>query len=151
MPKIDVSDAVFEALRKRAEPFVDASPNDVLERLLGVSRPRRTKRRRGASVRHDRRKLAPIVAEVLYEMGGQGRVKEVIDRVRERLVQDLTDHDRQTVGRGNYPRPRWEMETLWARDNLKNEGWLERPETSGRGVWKLTPHGIRQIEAANGD
>ena len=35
MPKIDVDDQVYGALKKLAEPFVD-SPNSVLRRLLGL-------------------------------------------------------------------------------------------------------------------
>lgn len=34
MRDIQVDDEVFEALRRRAEPFVDRDPNDVLRRLL---------------------------------------------------------------------------------------------------------------------
>ena len=50
MRRIEVDGEVFEELKKRAEPFVDTSPNDVLRKILGLRSKDLPKRRgRGGS------------------------------------------------------------------------------------------------------
>ncbi len=147
MPKIDISDAVLQALRQRAEPFVDTSPNDVIERLLGlaglVRNERRQRRRpRVGQDRWTRYKLAPIVIEVLHSMGGQLRVGDVLQLVEDRIRDRLSEKDLELLERNNFRR--WESETRWAREVLIKQGLLE---SGGRGIWRLTDQG--HLEAAN--
>ena len=141
MPKIDISDAAFQALRERAEPFIDTSPNDVLERLLGLAKPVRNEgqQRRKPRVGQDRwtrYKLAPIVIKVLDSMGGQLRLGDVLEMVEDRIRDRLSEVDLEILERNNCPR--WESETRFARELLIKQGLLE---SGGRGIWRLTGQG----------
>lgn len=152
MPKIEVSDAVLNALRERAEPFVDRSPNDVLERLLDVSgmppserRPCRTSSAsrskrvlRNHLTRHD---LAPVVVQVLSSMGGECHLQDVLEFVEIRIKGELTEFDKEILPKNNFPR--WGSETRFARELLIKQGLLE---SGGRGIWRLTDQG--RLEAA---
>ncbi len=148
MHKIEVSDAVYDALQRAAKPFVEKSPNDVLERLLGVSKQVQLKppRRPGRNTPNhwNRGRIRPVLLEVLYAMGGQTRTRDAVEGVRERIAPELTDYDREIIL--SNKQPRWRLETLWAHNNLKDDGLLEPPERAGRGVWKLTAKGIVQVE-----
>ena len=146
MPKIDISDAVLQALRERAEPFVDTSPNDVLERLLGLPSSARNERRqhrkpRVGKDRWTRSKLAPIVIEVLNSMGGELRVADVLELVEDRIKDRLSEKDLEILERNNFRR--WESETRFARELLIEQGLLE---SGGRGIWRLTDQGYLEAE-----
>ncbi len=146
MPKIDISDAVFQALRERAEPFVDTSPNDVLERLLGVSKleqsdGRQRRRPRVGQDRWTRHELAPIVMEVLHSMGGQLQVGDILELVEDRIKDRFTEADLEILKRNSFRR--WESEARFAREVLIKQGMLE---SGGRGIWRLTDQGHLEAE-----
>ena len=153
MPNIYVSDPVLEALREHAEPFVDKSPNDVLERLLGMAGSPTGKRPQSSTTRSSRRKrvsgnhltrhdLAPVVVEVLSSMGGECRVRDVLELVENRVEDRLNDNDKEILSHNNFSR--WESETRFAREVLLKQGVLE---SGGHGIWRLTDKGHREAAA----
>ena len=146
MPKIDISDAVLQALRERAESFVDTSPNDVLERLLSLPRSVRNERRQRSRPRvgqdhWTRSKLVPIVIEVLNSMGGELRLRDVLELVEDRIRDRFSEKDLEILERNNFRR--WESETRFARELLIKQGLLE---SGGRGIWRLTDQGHLEAE-----
>ena len=77
----------------------------------------------------------PIIT-VLAQMGGQGRARDVLDRVYEKVRPRLSDVDLETLESGSV---RWEKGARWAVYYLKErDGLLIRPTW---GVWELTEEG----------
>jgi hypothetical protein len=69
-------------------------------------------------------------------------MSEAVDRVGT-LMQDRLNHvDRQTMTSGEI---RWRNAVQWERNEMVREGLLKND--SPRGVWELTPKGIKAAEA----
>lgn len=91
----------------------------------------------------------PIV-QALREMGGQGRITDVLARVAVIMRSRFTDAD-YAPGPGTWQdRPRWQLEARWARDRLGKAGVILPSTESGHGVWRLaepdldgTPPGVK--------
>ena len=71
-----------------------------------------------------------LVIDVLKELGGSGRAKEVTDRVGERA--HLRSGDLERYGSGQVI---WKNSVAWARQRLKDEGILK--SDSPQGWWEL--------------
>jgi restriction system protein len=79
--------------------------------------------------------LGPVL-DVLRELGGSGRPREVIDRVAKNL--NISDKIREeTLKNGSS---RWDNQVAWARQYLVYAGLIDN---SKKGVWVLTPLGQR--------
>jgi len=164
MHAIEVDDDVLNALKKKAEPFVD-TPNSVLRRLLlgggagiRLGRRRRGKAARGtmhvassASKKHERAPTGAILPEqeyvkpllqVLHARGGRAAAREVIEEVGYRLRDRLTSLDKEPVSSGGV---RWQNRVQFARLRLIDRGLLKRQ--SPRGLWELTEQGAAFIAA----
>jgi hypothetical protein len=168
MYTIEVDDDVMNALKKKAEPFVD-TPNSVLRRLLvdgagAAARSGDRKRRRAArrtthttasgNKKAERVPTGAILPEqeyvkpllrVLHERGGRVPAREVIEEVGRRLNDRLTPLDRQPVSSGGV---RWQNRVQFARLRLIDRGLLKRE--SPRGLWELTEQGAAFIAAPDG-
>ena len=77
------------------------------------------------------------ILETLYELGGNGRSRDVLERVKHKMEHRLQAADYQTVGKGKEPR--WHNLACWARSDLVKRGLLK--DTSKRGIWELTDLG----------
>ena len=88
----------------------------------------------------------PII-EVLVEMGGSGKSRDVVRRVGEKLSHKLTAADRARIESGFI---RWKNRAYWSRKRMVNEGLLEPKENVPYGVWKLTAEGWRLSERVLG-
>ena len=168
MHTIEVDDDVLNALKRKAEPFVD-TPNSVLRRLLfggagpaaRLGRRRRNKAPRGmmhavasASKKHERAPTGTILPEqeyvkpllqVLHERGGRAPAREVIEEVGHRLNDRLTTLDKEPVSSGGV---RWQNRVQFARLRLIDRGLLKRQ--SPRGLWELTEQGSAFIATPDG-
>lgn len=168
MHTIEVDDDVMNALKKKAEPFID-SPNSVLRRLLLVDRAgaavrpggrmrSRAARRTAHSAARGSNKaervptgailpeqeyLEPLL-RVLHERGGRAPAREVIEEVGHRLNDRLTPLDKQPVSSGGV---RWQNRVQFARLRLIDRGLLKRQ--SPRGLWELTEQGAASIATPN--
>lgn len=171
MVTIEVDEDVFEALKARAEPFVD-TPNTVLRRELGlgergadevarearpplhVARPSRTKRGRAkAGARSVRAPAGSLLPEseyvdpmlrVLAEKGGRAPAREVIEGVGAIVHDRLTPLDREKMASGAI---RWQNRVQFTRLRMIDQGLLKRG--SPRGVWEITDAGLRRIADAD--
>ncbi|MGB9683197.1 MAG: winged helix-turn-helix domain-containing protein [bacterium] len=82
------------------------------------------------------------ILEALYELGGKGKVQEVIQRVGLKMKDILTSRDYEYLPSGRTIR--WENRTQWARLDLVNKGLLKKD--SPRGIWELSEEGYKYIE-----
>lgn len=74
------------------------------------------------------------ILEVLKEMGGRGKAREVVDRVGEIMGARLENEvDQELLSDGS---PRWRNRCHWARNALREQGKLRG--NSPRGTWELS-------------
>ncbi len=81
--------------------------------------------------------------KTLIEMGGAGRVSDVLDRMEKHVQPILTEHDYRPLKSSNEPR--WRNTAKWARLVLVQKGYLA--SDSPRGVWEITVSGRAWAEA----
>ncbi|MGH9196618.1 MAG: winged helix-turn-helix domain-containing protein, partial [Acidimicrobiia bacterium] len=172
---IEVDDEVWEALGRRAEPFIDIAPNAVLRRLLRLNgstvaqravespsvqpkppsspdqwcpsrsddksrkRTNRGKLPRGEKTPEKEFRL-PIV-QALMTMGGEGRIGDVLERVRVIMDSVLKPVDFKKTHTGAV---RWSNTAQWERQCMVDEGLLDKDVP--RGVWRLTRKGYSFAE-----
>lgn len=86
--------------------------------------------------------------EVLVELGGSGRSRDVIRRVGAKMAAVLNEYDRQPVRPGSR-QTRWELRTAWARQQAVKDGLLKRG--SPRGVWEITEAGRQWLSDGPGE
>ncbi len=159
MPVIRIDDATWERLKRWAEPLED-TPADALRRLLDYAERRRGLRPTTRGSVGGRRLGAPKlprgqklpqsayyrpILESLYELGGKGRVDDVLTLVGQKVDAILGEVDKQPLSTGGI---RWRNTAQWARYDLVNQGLLRKD--SQRGVWELTNAGLRAVERAGG-
>ena len=139
MRKIQIDEEVWEALTKRAKPLED-TPNSVLRRLLGLDKKpiRKGKVLVGHMPHPEYRR--PIL-EALEEMGGRGKVDEVLRRVFEKVKTKLKDVDREALP--SAKELRWRNSARWQRQYMVNDGLLRND--SPRGVWEITEKGRQYL------
>ena len=163
MPSITLSEDTLSALEKLAQPFVDTTPEHVIQRLLkradddssrqsmfggsqgpsvsvkgtlsAPSKPRRT--RISSDKKVTQAEYRQPILEALAEMGGRGTREEVLQRVGERMEHRLTDEDKQPLPVS--PELRWKKSASWERMQMVNEGLLDNG--SPRSVWELSEAG----------
>lgn len=74
--------------------------------------------------------------KALFDLGGSASIQEMEEKVAEIL--NLSDEDLEEKHRGN--RTSFNYRLAWTRNYLKRYGLLEN---SSRGVWSLTPEGLK--------
>lgn len=82
------------------------------------------------------------ILESLIELGGRGRVSDVLNKVYEKMKDRLTPTDLELVPSGKDPR--WRSQAKWRRYELKKLGYLEAD--SPLGIWEITKNGRRYWE-----
>ena len=78
------------------------------------------------------------ILQVLSEMGGAGKVAEVLERVGKLMKPILKEVDYDPLASGP-DNPRWRNAGQWARNSMVREGLLKAD--SPRGVWEITEAG----------
>jgi restriction system protein len=78
------------------------------------------------------------ILHVFSEMGGSGKVADVLDRVGKKMkgVLKKSDYEPLASGPDNL---RWRNTGQWARNSMVNEGLLKKD--SPRGVWEISDKG----------
>jgi hypothetical protein len=149
MKTIRIDGDVWAALQERARPFED-SPNSVLRRVLKIDHANQvtvvpgTNGERLMIRRLPRGKLTPRsefrlpLLQVLLASGGSLKVSEAVDKVGALMEHRFTEQDREKVRSGWI---RWRSSVEWVRDRLVKEGLLKKD--SPRGIWELTPKGVK--------
>ena len=85
------------------------------------------------------------IMQVLTDMGGSGKVADVLDRVGEVMKPVLMEVDYAPLA-SNPDNPRWRNAAQWARNSMVKEGLLK--SDSPRGVWEITEKGLRMLQAS---
>jgi len=83
------------------------------------------------------------IMQVLDEMGGSGRVAEVLDRVGDKMKPVLKDVDFGPLT-SNPENPRWRNAAQWARNSMVKEGILKND--SPHGVWEISDKGRAMLK-----
>ena len=82
--------------------------------------------------------VLPIL-QALDQMGGSGKVSEVLDKVGEIMRPILKNIDYDPLA-SNPDNPRWRNTAQWARNSMVNEeGYLKKD--SPRGIWEISEKG----------
>ena len=142
VPTIRVDEDVFKALQKKATPFVD-TPNDVLRRLLGLTkemarRPassRSGSRRRGSGDYTRQGDFREPILEALSRLGGSGRMAQVLEEIGTHMELKKPGDFESTKSGAVL----WENRAQWERLAMVKEGLLK--DDSPHGVWELTTAG----------
>jgi len=138
-PVVRLDEEVFNGLKKIAIPLEDTT-NSVIRRLLSDAGilPKEGAAESGntsASLeRTSQEALRLPLLQVLDEMGGGGRPKEVLERLGQRIKAKLTTHDLTKTSSGSV---RWRVYARWMRQRMKNEGLMGGPS----GHWTITEKG----------
>lgn len=85
------------------------------------------------------------ILQVLSEMGGSGKVAEVLDRVGKKMKGMLKKPDYESLASGTDSL-RWRNTAQWARNAMVNEGLLKKD--SPRGVWEISDKGRSYLKQA---
>lgn len=79
--------------------------------------------------------------ESLIELGGGGKVHEVMDMVFQKMENQLTEADLSKLESGGI---RWKKYVQWARYHLKINGHIK--SDSPRGIWEITDKGKKNLQ-----
>ena len=127
------------SLRKQWDSLYSEQTEEVKTK---VSRRDLGKAKRGTRTREEAYYI-PIL-RALDEMGGTGRIGDVLERVHELMKGVLKPVDHEPLR--SYPKTiRWRNAAQWARNSMVNEGLLVKG--SPHGVWEITPKGRASVEA----
>lgn len=83
------------------------------------------------------------ILQVLSEMGGSGKVADVLDRVGKKMKGVLKKADYEPLA-SSPDNLRWRNAAQWARNSMVNEGLLKND--SPRGVWEISDKGKKHLE-----
>jgi len=82
------------------------------------------------------------ILEALIEMGGKGRMRNVLDRVLDKIKDQLKPKDFGKLPSGTGVR--WKNRAQWERQRLKSQGYLKKD--SPHGIWEITDEGRKLYE-----
>jgi hypothetical protein len=87
------------------------------------------------------------ILETLVEMGGSGRSRDVLVRVKEKMKHELNSYDYEPIPSKEHV-PRWQETAEWCRNDMVHKhGYLS--SGSPRGIWEITDLGrthLRQLQ-----
>ncbi len=158
---IRISDSTWESLKLWAVPL-DDTPDDVLQRVLNIAEAHREcadqlqpsslgARSNGGTTtpeslpkghRTPKKAFRRPILEALYQLGGRGGTREVLAITEGKMEHILGEIDYHPLPSG---RIRWRERAKWARNQLKNDGFLKGD--SERGTWELTERGVSAVES----
>jgi hypothetical protein len=81
--------------------------------------------------------IIPIL-EAIIELGGRAKVKDVLERVYDKMKNILNSYDEEPL-RSRRNVKRWENTARWARQKMVEKGLLAKD--SPRGIWEITEEG----------
>ena len=124
----------LEALRDRSSPTVQEI---VGKRFFG--------RRASGEITSHSDYCHPLL-EVLVEMGGGGRTRDVLDRLGIKMKGVLKPKDYETH-ESSSKQVRWRNSAQWARNFMVNEETPPRMKTDSRnGWWEISDHGRKWLK-----
>lgn len=141
----DEAAADFARLGQRNQARKQLAKSEGLEKLkkqvdgfrrsygkIGVSGKQRTAGKRVGGTRQEA--FHEPILEVLRQMGGKGKAREVVARVGELMGARLDNEvDQELLSGGD---PRWINRCWWGRNDLRQAGKIR--DDSPRGTWELS-------------
>lgn len=124
------------ALKKEWDGFAVIEVDEEDRKTAQTQRQNLGRLQRGMRTREEAY-YVPIL-QVLSDMGGSGKVAEVLDRVGKKMKGVLKKPDYEPLASGP-DNPRWRNATQWARNSMVNEGLLKKD--SPRGVYGISDKG----------
>jgi hypothetical protein len=155
MRTVEVDTEIFALVQEGAVPLEDTF-NSALRRRLGLDdsrAPGKSKVARGSGVgrRASPGSLLPEpeywvpILRTLVAMGGSGSAVAVTEEVGRILKDRLTEPDKGLNSTGEV---RWKSRTAFARNKLKDLGYIKPPVR--RGIWEISEEGRRFLEEQGG-
>jgi len=83
------------------------------------------------------------ILEALIELGGKGRVRDILEKVETKMKDKLTKVDYEKLPSGAYVQ--WKNYAMWERLNMIHDGLLKKG--SPRGIWEITDKGQKILQA----
>lgn len=114
--------------------------SDLLDLILIDDKPERKRRRRGEKTPQDAY-IIPIL-ESLIESGGEGRAKDILGLVEQKIKGILKDVDYELLPSGIDIR--WRNTAMWVKTDMKNQGLLK--SDSPHGIWEISEKGREYYE-----
>jgi hypothetical protein len=136
---IRISDPTEEHIKHHGK--FGETHDDVLIRLLGIQSTNRKKRSKPRIKGEftSQEEFVPIILKILLVADDcELPMKDVLSIIKTQT--NLTDVDLCQHESGSV---RWENNAQWARKKLVDRGHLYKPSEVGRGIWKLTPAGVK--------
>jgi len=141
--------SIIEVERENDERETTAGDNEdapelaIVKRVFG-ERCRRRRGPQGTINRTPRRAYRVPILEALEQLGGRGRVQEVLNIVYEKMKDRLTEDDLKPLPSGGDIR--WANTAQWERLNMVKEGLLR--DDSPMGIWEMTEAGRAYLQQA---
>ena len=132
------------ALKKEWDGFAVIDVDEEDRKTAQKQRQNLGRLKRGMRTREEAY-YVPIL-QVLSEMGGSGKVAEVLDRVGKKMKGVLKKPDYESLASGTDSF-RWRNTAQWARHSMVNEGLLKKD--SPRGVWEISEKGKQHLEQSS--
>jgi len=82
------------------------------------------------------------ILQAIAEMGGSGRMRDVLDKVEKIMKDTLKPVDFEPLA-SDPDNPRWRNAAQWARNTMVNEGLLKND--SPRGFWEISDTGRKYL------
>ena len=118
-------------------PSVEASRKKIHEAKIGIA-----ERARRGGIMPQADYTLPIL-EALIEMGGSGKMSDVLDTVFNKIKDRLKQRDFEKLPSGTSVR--WKNRAQWERQRLKTGGYLKKD--SPFGIWEITEEGRKLYES----
>jgi len=117
----------------------------IIKSEIEIKRPFEVEHRAIAKGRKTPQKEYRIpILETLIEMGGRGRVKDVLEKVEGKMKGRLTKADYESVPSGEERQ--WRNLARWERKNMVRKRLLK--DNSPRGIWEITDKGRNYYSSA---
>lgn len=97
--------------------------------------------KKGQKTPEDKFKI-PILQSVV-ELGGKGKVKDVLEKVYQKMKDIFTELDYEPLS-SNSKSIRWKNTAQWCRMKMVNEGLLSK--NSPNGIWEITEKGKEYLK-----
>jgi hypothetical protein len=101
-------------------------------------RNKKVKEKLKKGLRTPEEKFIMPILEALIELGGRAKVKDVLERVHDKMKGILNEHDYQPLP-SKPKEERWKITAQWARYTMVKEGLLAK--NSPPGIWEITEEG----------
>ena len=124
------------ALKRQWDGFVVIDVDEEDRKTAQKQRQNLGRLKRGMRTREEAYYL-PIL-QVLEQMGGSGKVADVLDRVGKKMKGVLKKADYEPLA-SSPDNLRWRNAAQWARNSMVNEGLLKKD--SPRGIWEISDKG----------